>query len=103
MTSPSPLGALVFGVQLDGSGLRVSTSDYGEFTRRVPLVMRECGIRLHELRPTDDLDRIRGNPLLDPAIVADTITRLQAERDFYRFPDGYVPTDFVEAGEAPSE
>jgi ABC-2 type transport system ATP-binding protein len=44
----------VFGVQLDGSGLRVSTSDYGQFTRRVPLVMRESGIRLHELRPTDD-------------------------------------------------
>ena len=54
------LGALllaetcVFGVQLDGSSLRVSTSDYGEFTRRVPQVMREYGIRLHELRPTDD-------------------------------------------------
>ena len=32
----------------------MSTSDYGEFTRRVPQVMRECGIRLHELRPTDD-------------------------------------------------
>ena len=44
----------VFGVQLDGSGLRVSTSDYGAFTRRVPVVVHEGAIRLHELRPTDD-------------------------------------------------
>jgi ABC-2 type transport system ATP-binding protein len=44
----------VFGIELDGGGLRVRTSDYGEFTRRVPSVMRDAGIRLVELRPTDD-------------------------------------------------
>jgi ABC-2 type transport system ATP-binding protein len=44
----------VFGVELDSTGLRVRTSDYGEFTRRIPGVLLESGIRLHELRPTDD-------------------------------------------------
>ena len=44
----------VFGVELDGSGLRVQTSDYGRFTRRVPIVAREAEVRLFELWPTDD-------------------------------------------------
>ncbi len=44
----------VFGVELDANGLRVRTSDYGRFTRRVPVMVREAGIRLFELRPTDD-------------------------------------------------
>jgi len=44
----------VFGVELDSTGLRVRTSDYGEFTRRIPGVVQEAGIRLVELRPTDD-------------------------------------------------
>jgi ABC-2 type transport system ATP-binding protein len=46
--------ACVFGVELDGNGLRVQTSDYGEFTRRIPRVAHEAGIRLVEMRPTDD-------------------------------------------------
>jgi ABC-2 type transport system ATP-binding protein len=44
----------VFGVELDSTGLRVRTSDYGEFTRRLPGVVQDAGIRLGELRPTDD-------------------------------------------------
>ena len=44
----------VFGVELDGTGLRVQTSDYGQFTRRLPGVVQGAGIRLFELRPTDD-------------------------------------------------
>jgi ABC-2 type transport system ATP-binding protein len=44
----------VFGVELDGGGLRVRTSDYGEFTRRIPGLVRGAGIRLIEQRPTDD-------------------------------------------------
>jgi len=44
----------VFGVELDSNGLRVRTSDYGQFTRRMPVVVREAGLRLFELRPTDD-------------------------------------------------
>lgn len=44
----------VFGVELDSTSLRVQTSDYGQFTRRMPVVAMEAGIRLYELRPTDD-------------------------------------------------
>ena len=44
----------VFGVELDGNGLRVRTSDLGQFTRRMPLAAHGAGIRLFELRPTDD-------------------------------------------------
>lgn len=44
----------VFGVELDSTGLRVQTSDYGEFTRRIPGVVQGAEIRLFELRPTDD-------------------------------------------------
>jgi ABC-2 type transport system ATP-binding protein len=54
------LGALllaedpVFGVELDASGLHVRTSDFGAFTRLLPTVLQGSGIRLLELRPTDD-------------------------------------------------
>jgi ABC-2 type transport system ATP-binding protein len=44
----------VFGVELDNNGLRVRTSDLGQFTRRMPLAAHSAGIRLFELRPTDD-------------------------------------------------
>jgi ABC-2 type transport system ATP-binding protein len=44
----------VFGVELDGKGLRVRTSDYGRFTRRIPELARVSRIRLLELSPTDD-------------------------------------------------
>jgi ABC-2 type transport system ATP-binding protein len=44
----------VFGVELDGNGLRVRTSDLGQFTRRMPVAAHGAGIRLFELRPTDD-------------------------------------------------
>lgn len=44
----------VFGVEIDPKGLLVRTSDFGRFTRRMPQVAREAGIRLLELTPTDD-------------------------------------------------
>jgi ABC-2 type transport system ATP-binding protein len=44
----------VFGIELDGKGLMVRTSDLGRFTRRVPQVARSAGISLLELAPTDD-------------------------------------------------
>jgi ABC-2 type transport system ATP-binding protein len=43
----------VFGVELDGKGLVVRTSDYGQFTRRLPQVAAAAGITLLELTPTD--------------------------------------------------
>jgi ABC-2 type transport system ATP-binding protein len=46
--------ASVFGVELDSKGLQVRTSDFGRFTRRMPQLAREAGIRLLELTPTDD-------------------------------------------------
>ena len=44
----------VFGVELESKGLVVRTSDFGEFTRRMPRIARDNSISLHELRPTDD-------------------------------------------------
>jgi ABC-2 type transport system ATP-binding protein len=44
----------VFGVELDTTGLRVRVSDYGAFTRAIPGLAAGAGIRLLELRPTDD-------------------------------------------------
>jgi ABC-2 type transport system ATP-binding protein len=44
----------VFGVELDAKGLLVRTSDYGQFTRRIPNVARDADISLLELAPTDD-------------------------------------------------
>ena len=49
-----PLLALVFGIELAGDSLFVRTSDYGVFTRRLPAVAHAAGVRLLELRPTDD-------------------------------------------------
>jgi ABC-2 type transport system ATP-binding protein len=46
--------ASVFGVELDPRGILVRTSDFGRFTRRMPELAREAGIRLLELTPTDD-------------------------------------------------
>jgi ABC-2 type transport system ATP-binding protein len=44
----------VFGVELDSKGLVVRTSDFGQFTRRMPQVAASRGITLLELTPTDD-------------------------------------------------
>jgi ABC-2 type transport system ATP-binding protein len=46
--------ASVFGVELEGKGLLVRTSDVGRFTRRMPVLARSAGISLLELRPTDE-------------------------------------------------
>ena len=42
------------GVELDATGLTVRAGDYGTFTRRLPKVVRESGIRLQRLLPTDE-------------------------------------------------
>jgi len=44
----------VFGIELDLKGLLVRTSDFGQFTRRMPQVARAAGISLLELAPTDE-------------------------------------------------
>ncbi len=44
----------VFGVELGGKGLQVRTSDFGQFTRRMPQLARAAGISLLELTPTDE-------------------------------------------------
>lgn len=44
----------VFGIELDSKGLVVRTSDFGQFTRRMPQVAASRGITLLELTPTDD-------------------------------------------------
>jgi ABC-2 type transport system ATP-binding protein len=46
--------ACVFGIELDGKGMLVRTSDFGQFTRRLPQVAAGAGITLLELSPTDD-------------------------------------------------
>ncbi len=43
----------VFGVELDAKGLVVRTSDFGQFTRRLPQVAAGADITLLELTPTD--------------------------------------------------
>ncbi len=45
--------AVVFGVDLTGGRLSVSTSDFGAFTSIVARVARDAGITLRELTPTD--------------------------------------------------
>ena len=45
--------AAVFGVDLAGDRVSVSTSDFGAFTRIVARVARDAGITLRELTPTD--------------------------------------------------
>jgi len=44
----------VTGVELTGRGLSVQAADYGTFTRELPAVAREQGIRLRELLPADE-------------------------------------------------
>ncbi|MDQ2966040.1 MAG: ABC transporter ATP-binding protein [Chloroflexota bacterium] len=44
----------VFGVDLSGERLAVSSSDFGAFTRILPRLARDVGITLFEVTPTDD-------------------------------------------------
>jgi ABC-2 type transport system ATP-binding protein len=44
----------VSGVELTGRGLSVRASDYGAFTRELAGLCRDRGVRLIELRPTDE-------------------------------------------------
>jgi ABC-2 type transport system ATP-binding protein len=44
----------VVGVELSESRLTVRTSQLGAFARAVPLIARNCGVTLRELRPTDE-------------------------------------------------
>jgi ABC-2 type transport system ATP-binding protein len=44
----------VSGVELTGRGLTVRASDYGSFTRDLAGLCRDRGVRLTELRPTDE-------------------------------------------------
>ena len=44
----------VFGAELVDGLLAVRTSDYGAFTRIVAPTARTAGVRLHEVKPTDD-------------------------------------------------
>ncbi len=46
--------ASVNGVELTGRGLSVRASDYGTFTRELAGLCRDRGVRLTELRPTDE-------------------------------------------------
>jgi ABC-2 type transport system ATP-binding protein len=44
----------VFGVDLAGDRLALSSSDFGAFTRLLPRIARDSGISLFEVTPTDD-------------------------------------------------
>jgi ABC-2 type transport system ATP-binding protein len=44
----------VFGMDLSGDRLAISSSDFGAFTRLLPRVARDAGITLREVTPTDD-------------------------------------------------
>jgi ABC-2 type transport system ATP-binding protein len=44
----------VFGIDLSADRLTLSSSDYGAFTRLLPVVARDAGISLFEVTPTDD-------------------------------------------------
>lgn len=44
----------VRGVELGASGLQVQAADYGAFTRSLPRIARDCGIRLRQLLPSDE-------------------------------------------------
>jgi ABC-2 type transport system ATP-binding protein len=46
--------AAVFGVDLSGERLAVSSSEFGAFTRLLPRVARDARISLFEVTPTDD-------------------------------------------------
>jgi ABC-2 type transport system ATP-binding protein len=44
----------VSGVEIDGAGLTVRASDYGSFTRALPRIAIDEGIRLRKLLPSDE-------------------------------------------------
>ena len=44
----------VFGVELGGERLSIKTSDFGSFTRALPVVAKAHAISLFEVTPTDD-------------------------------------------------
>jgi ABC-2 type transport system ATP-binding protein len=44
----------VFAADLAGERLAVQTSDFAAFTRALPRIARDLGIRLLEVGPTDD-------------------------------------------------
>jgi ABC-2 type transport system ATP-binding protein len=44
----------VSGVEIDGAGLTVRASDYGSFTRALPRIALDEGIRLRKLLPSDE-------------------------------------------------
>jgi ABC-2 type transport system ATP-binding protein len=44
----------VLGVELSDGRLVVRTSELGAFARALPLIARDAGVSLHELRPTDE-------------------------------------------------
>jgi ABC-2 type transport system ATP-binding protein len=46
--------ASVTGVELDSTGLTVRAGDYGTFTRALPKIARQSGIRLRRVLPTDE-------------------------------------------------
>jgi ABC-2 type transport system ATP-binding protein len=44
----------VSGVEIDGTGLTVRASDYGSFTRALPRIALDEGVRLRKLLPSDE-------------------------------------------------
>ncbi|MBK8560359.1 MAG: ABC transporter ATP-binding protein [Dehalococcoidia bacterium] len=46
--------ASVYGVELAGDDLRVSTSEFASFTQAVAGVARRAGVSIYEIRPTDE-------------------------------------------------
>jgi ABC-2 type transport system ATP-binding protein len=44
----------IFGVELVDGLVSIRTAQYGAFTRALPRVARDAGIRLYEVAPTDD-------------------------------------------------
>ncbi|KUL36628.1 ABC transporter [Actinoplanes awajinensis subsp. mycoplanecinus] len=44
----------VAGIEIENGGLTVRASDYGDFTRALPRIALDQGIRLHQLVPSDE-------------------------------------------------
>ncbi|MFI1990188.1 ABC transporter ATP-binding protein [Actinoplanes sp. NPDC020271] len=44
----------VSGIEIDNTGMTVRASDYGDFTRMLPRIALDQGIRLHQLVPSDE-------------------------------------------------
>jgi ABC-2 type transport system ATP-binding protein len=44
----------VSGIEIEGGGMTVRASDYGDFTRALPRIALDQGIRLHQLVPSDE-------------------------------------------------